>query len=74
MKKSRRLERHFVRGLRKVSLHAAMLALGFTATFLVKATGGGGQTPMDGPAGGVVKGVEVQGKCPVKCSAKMSLG
>ena len=34
MKESRRLERHFVRGLRKVSLHAVMSALGFSATFL----------------------------------------
>ena len=34
MKESRRLERHFVRGLRMASLHAAMSALGFAATFL----------------------------------------
>ena len=40
MKESRRLERHFVRGLRKVSLHAAMSALGFTVTFLVKLLAG----------------------------------
>ena len=42
MKESRRLERHFVRGLRKVSLHAAMSALGFMATFLVKLLAGEG--------------------------------
>ena len=34
MKESRRLERHFKRGLQGVSLHAAMSALGFAATFL----------------------------------------
>lgn len=36
MKESRRLERHCVRGLLKVSLHAAMSALAFTATVLVQ--------------------------------------
>ena len=40
MKESRRLERHFARGLRKVSLHAAMSALGFSATFLVNLLAG----------------------------------
>ncbi len=35
MKESRRLERRFVRGLRKIGLHTAMSALGFAATFLV---------------------------------------
>ena len=34
MKESRRLESHCVRGLRKVSLHAAMSALAFQATAL----------------------------------------
>ena len=40
MKESRRLERHCVRGLRKVSLHAAMSALAFTATVLVQTLAG----------------------------------
>ena len=35
MKESRRLERHCLRGLRKVSLHAAMSILGYAATCLV---------------------------------------
>ena len=42
MKESRRLERHFVRGLRRVSLHASMSTLGFIATFLVKLLTGEG--------------------------------
>ena len=42
MKESRRLERHFVRGLRRVSLHASMSTLGFVATFLVKLLAGEG--------------------------------
>ena len=33
MKESRRLERHHVRGLQRVGLHASMSALGFAATF-----------------------------------------
>ena len=40
MKESRRLERHFIRGLRGVSLHASMSTLGFAATFLVKLLAG----------------------------------
>ncbi len=40
MKESRRLERHFLRGLHKISLHAAMSALGYTATFLVNLMAG----------------------------------
>ena len=40
MKESRRLERHFVRGLRKVSLHAAMSVLAFAATVLVQTLAG----------------------------------
>ena len=36
MKESRRLERHCVRGLRDVSLHAAMSVLAFAATVLVQ--------------------------------------
>ena len=35
MKESRRLERHCLRGLRKISLHAAMSVLGFAVTYLV---------------------------------------
>ena len=40
LKESRRLERHCFRGLRKVSLHAAMSVLGFTATWLAKLQSG----------------------------------
>ena len=40
MKESRRLERHFIRGLRKISLHAAMSDVGFAATFLVNLLAG----------------------------------
>ena len=40
MKESRRLERHCVRGLRKVSLHAAMSVLAFAATVLVQTLAG----------------------------------
>ena len=36
MKESRRLERHCIRGLRHVTLHAAMSALAFQATVLVR--------------------------------------
>ena len=36
MKESRRLERHYVRGLAKVSLHASMSVLAYTATMLAK--------------------------------------
>ena len=36
MKESRRLERHCVRGLRQITLHAMMSALAFQATALVK--------------------------------------
>ena len=43
MKESRRLERHFIRGLHKISLHAAMSVLGFTATFLVNLMAGDAQ-------------------------------
>ena len=40
MKESRRLERHCVRGLRQITLHAAMSALAFQATALVKVLAG----------------------------------
>ena len=36
MKESRRLERHCVRGLRQITLHAMMSVLAFQATALVK--------------------------------------
>ena len=36
MKESRRLERHCIRGLRQVTLHAMMSALAFQATVLVR--------------------------------------
>ena len=36
MKESRRLERHFVRGLRKITLHAVMSTLTYQTTVLVK--------------------------------------
>ena len=36
MKESRRLERHCVRGLRQITLHAVMSALAFQATVLVR--------------------------------------
>ena len=36
MKESRRLERHCIRGLRQITLHAAMSALAFQATVLVR--------------------------------------
>ena len=35
LKESRRVERHCVRGLRKVALHAAMSVLAFQATALI---------------------------------------
>ena len=40
MKESRRLERHCVRGLRQITLHAAMSALAFQATVLVRLRAG----------------------------------
>ena len=40
MKESRRLERHHVRGFRRVALHASMSALGFVSTFMVKLLAG----------------------------------
>ena len=36
MKESRRLERHCIRGLRQITLHAMMSALAFQATVLVR--------------------------------------
>ena len=36
MKESRRLERHCVRGLRQITLHAAMSAVAFQATVPVR--------------------------------------
>ena len=40
MKESRRLERHCIRGLRQVTLHAAISALAFQATVLVRLRAG----------------------------------
>ena len=40
MKESRRLEWHCVRGLRQITLHAAMSALAFQATVLVRLQAG----------------------------------
>ena len=40
MKESRRLERHCVRGLRAISLHAVMSVLAFTATVLLQTLAG----------------------------------
>ena len=40
MKESRRLERHCIRGLRQITLHAAMSALTFQATVLVRLRAG----------------------------------
>ena len=40
LKESRRLERHHIRGLRRVGLHVAMSALGFAATYLVNVLAG----------------------------------
>ena len=40
MKESRRLERHCVRGLRAVSLHAAMSVLAFASTVLLQTLAG----------------------------------
>ena len=40
MKESRRLERHCVRGLRQITLHAAMSALAFQSTVLVRLQAG----------------------------------
>ena len=40
MKESRRLERHCIRGLRQVTLHAVMSALAFQATVLVRVLSG----------------------------------
>ena len=40
MKESRRLERHCIRGLRQITLHAVMSALAFQATVLVRLRGG----------------------------------
>jgi len=40
LKESRRLERHCIRGLRKISLHATMSVLAFQATALVHVLAG----------------------------------
>ena len=40
MKESRRLERHCIRGLRQITLHAIMSALAFQATVLVRLRAG----------------------------------
>ena len=40
MKESRRLERHCVRGLRQITLHAVMSTLAFQATVLVRLQAG----------------------------------
>ena len=40
MKESRRLERHCVRGLRQIRLHATMSVLAFQATSLVRLQAG----------------------------------
>lgn len=40
LKESRRLERHYVRGLLRVALHAAMSTLSFSATYLVNLLAG----------------------------------
>ena len=40
MKESRRLERHCIRGLRQITLHAVMSALAFQATVLVRVLSG----------------------------------
>ena len=40
MKESRRLEDHFIRGLRRIALHAVMSTLGFQATFFVNLLAG----------------------------------
>ena len=42
MKESRRLERHCVRGLRQITLHALMSALAYQATVLVRLEAGEG--------------------------------
>ena len=43
MKESRRLERHCIRGLRQITLHAVMSALAFQATVLVRLRAGEAQ-------------------------------
>ena len=43
MKESRRLDRHCIRGLRQVTLHAVMSTLAFQATVLVKLRAGEAQ-------------------------------
>ena len=40
LKESRRLERHFIRGLRRVALHVAMSVLSFAVTYLVNLLAG----------------------------------
>ena len=40
LKESRRLERHYIRGLRRVELHALMSILSFSATYLVNLLAG----------------------------------
>ena len=40
MKESRRLERHCIRGLRQITLHAVMSALAFQATVLFRLRAG----------------------------------
>ena len=40
MKESRRLAGHYIRGLRKLALHAAMSTLAFSATALQKIRAG----------------------------------
>ena len=48
LKESRRLERHCVRGLCQVTLHARMSTLTFQASALIH-----GRDAVDGPAGGL---------------------
>ena len=40
LKESRRLERHYIRGLRRIALHALMSVLSFNATYLVNLLAG----------------------------------
>ena len=51
LKESRRLERHCVRGLQRVALHAAMSTLAFQATALTQIQAGEEDRALDGPGG-----------------------
>ena len=55
LKESRRLERHCIRGLRRVTLHSLMSSSSFSGHGTgADSDGRGGAYALDGPAGGVI--------------------